>query len=318
MIGLLAAIAEPRLAALALAVLAAGIGLTGEATRFWPLVACSVLWSVGLHIWLTLQPSLALNLSLPGRHGRSLGMIGRYGALAMLAGLLFDRAAAGLSYRTLFWLAGAAILVGAGTALAITRTRGGGLGQRLVFRARYRLYYMLTLLDGGRRVLIQTFVLLILVREYGVAREQLASLMFLANGLTMLLAPVAGGWVDRYGERRVLSLYYAVVVLVFIAYTQVNTAFLFGAIYVFDTLLFTCAVGIPTYARHLAPPEELSPTLAMGLTFNHVAAVTVPLTAGWLWATLGYRTIFWAGAGLAVVSLLSCRWLPVKEAVGRA
>ena len=41
----------------------------------------------------------------------------------------------------------------------------------------------------------------------------------------------------------------------------------------------------------------------MGLTMNHVAAVSVPVTAGYLWATLGYHTIFWAGLGLAVVGL---------------
>jgi predicted MFS family arabinose efflux permease len=313
-IGLLASIAEPRLAALAMAIMSLGIGLTGQAGSFTQLVACSVFWSIGLHVWLTIQPSITLTLSPPGRHGRSLGMIGRYGSLALLAGLLFVAATARtLSYSRAFALAGGVIVLGCVAALAITRTRGGGLEQRLVFRWRYRLYYLLMLLDGGRRVLIQTFVLLILVREFQVAKQQVALLMVLTNGLTMLLSPVVGGWVDQFGERRVLSAYYLAVVGTFFAYTRVSSALAFAAVYLLDSTLFTCAVGIPTYARHLCPKEDLSPTLAMGLTMNHVAAVSVPVTAGLLWSALGYRTIFFGGMALAAVSLLGCRGLPGRE-----
>jgi predicted MFS family arabinose efflux permease len=313
-IGLLAGIREPRLATLAMAVLALGIGFTGQAHGFWPLVACSVFWSIGLHVWLTLQPSITLTLSPPERHGRSLGMIARYGSVAILAGLLFVAATGQrLSYPAAFGLAGGVITLGCLAAFLITPTRGGGLEQRLVFRPRYRLYYILMLCDGGRRVLIQTFVLLILVREFHLPRHDVAALMLGTNTLTMILSPVVGGWVDRFGERRVLSLYYLAVAGIFIAYTQAASAKTFAAIYLVDNALFTCSVGIPTYARRLCPPEELSPTLAMGLTMNHVAAVSVPVTAGYLWAALGYRTIFWGGFALALVSLTGCRWLPGKK-----
>ena len=51
----------------------------------------------------------------------------------------------------------------------------------------------------------------------------------------------------------------------------------------------------------------------MGLTVNHVAAVTVPVSAGYLWAHLGYQTIFWAGSLLAVASLLGALQLPNRS-----
>jgi len=313
MIALLAGLAEPVLAMLALGVMAAGIAATGQATGFGTLVACSIFWSIGLHIWLTVQPSVALTLSEEGKHGRGLGLLGRYGAFAMLVGLLFVATVGrALDYQRAFGIAGGAILLGCITARAIRQNRGGGLRLRLVFRRRYRLYYLLMLLDGGRRVLIQTFALLILVREFGVQRQEIAGLMLVTNTITMLVAPVVGGWVDHYGERRILSVYYLAVVGVFIAYTRVHTALAFSAIYVVDNLLFTCAVGIPTYARHLCPREDLSPTLAMGLTVNHVAAVAVPISAGFLWAQLGYRTIFWGGAALAIASLLGALQLPPR------
>src|SRR5438067_11864516 len=48
MIALLAGLAEPVLALLALGVMAAGIAATGQAIDFGTLVACSVFWSIGL------------------------------------------------------------------------------------------------------------------------------------------------------------------------------------------------------------------------------------------------------------------------------
>lgn len=319
-VGILAGLAEPRLALLALGITAAGIGLTGQADGFAALVACSMFWSIGLHIWLIVQPALTLALSPPGRHGWSLGMMARYGSVAILAGLLFVwLTGSRIPYGAAFAAAGTLVAVGCIAAAAMTRGIGHGLRQRLLFRSRYRLYYLLMLLDGGRRVLIQTFVVLVLAREFGLTRGQVAAVMFAGNALTMLAAPAVGAWVDRYGERRVLSVYYALAVCVFIAYTQVGTARLFCGIFLLDTLLFTGAVGIPTYARHLCPERELSATLAMGLTMNHVAAVSVPLVAGYLWATLGYRTIFWCGAALALVSLAGCAFLPRRGgSVGEA
>jgi MFS family permease len=69
-------------------------------------------------------------------------------------------------------------------------------------------------------------------------------------------------------------------------------------------------VGIQTYIRHTAPREELSPSLAMGLTWNHVAAVSVPLAAGLIWERYGYQQIFLCGIGLAVAAVVMCLTLP--------
>jgi predicted MFS family arabinose efflux permease len=323
-IGVLAFIAEPRLALLALVLLGLGFGLTGQVRSFWPLVACNVLWSIGLHIWLTVQPSLTLTLSQEGRHGYGLGLMNRYFALAVMAGLLFVRFfAQPLGYGATFILAGVAAAAGGIFVARIPRTRGAGLGQRLVFRPRYWRYYALMLLDGGRRQVVQTFAVLILIREFAVGIETVALLLLVNNALTMAAAPVVGRWTDRFGERRVLSLYYGLVAAVFFAYTRIEWAaagtgfrpeHLFFVLFALDNLLFTASVGIQTYIRHTAPAEELSPSLAMGLTWNHVAAVTVPLAAGWIWARYGYAQIFACGVVLAVTSMLTCLTLPRRAA----
>jgi predicted MFS family arabinose efflux permease len=319
-IGLVASFAEPRLAVFALAFLGIGIGLTGQVESFWPLVACNVFWSIGLHVWLTVQPSLTLTLSQEGHHGHGLGLMARYMALSGMAGLLFVRLLGGnLGYEGTFLVAGVAIVAGGLFVGRIPVERGGGLAQRLVFRPQYWRYYALMLLDGGRRQVVQTFAVLILVKEFGVDFRAVAVLLLVNGALTMAAAPVVGRWTDRLGERRVLTVYYALVALVFLTYTRITEAagatglrpeWLFYGVFALDNLLFTASVGIQTYIRHTAPREDLSPSLAMGLTWNHVAAVTVPLAAGWIWAHYGYERIFLCGIGLALCSMAMCLTLP--------
>jgi len=321
-VGLLASLAEPRLAALALAVVGLGIGLTGQAGSYWPLVACNVLWSIGLHVWMTVQPSLALTLSQEGRHGLGLGLMNRYSAFAMMAGLVAVLVLARpLGYGLTFAAGGVAIAAGALFAARIPAHRGGGLHLRLAFRRAYWRYYLLMLLDGGRRQVVDTFAVLILVREFGAGIQAVAGLLIAGNALTMLVAPTVGRWTDRFGERRVLTAYYALVAGVFFSYTQILAtagllglapAVVFYAVYSLDKLLFTASVGIQTYIRHTAPREDLSPSLAMGITWNHIAAVSVPLAAGLIWERYGYERIFLCGIGLALTSLAMCLTLPRK------
>lgn len=321
-VGLLAFLPEPRLAVLALALAGAGFAATGQVREYAPLVACNLLWSTGLHVWLTVQPSLTLALAREGCHGHGLGMMSRYMALSVTAGLLAVRfLARPLGYPWLFAAAGLAAATGCLFALRIPPGRGSGLEQRLVFRPAYWRYYALMLLDGGRRQLVQTFAVLILAKEFAVPIESIAGLLFVNSALTMLAAPTVGRWTDRFGERRVLSVYYLLVAIVFFAYTRIAPVsratglppeWLFFAIFACDNLLFTASVGIQTYIRHTAPEEELSPSLAMGLTWNHIAAVAVPVTAGWIWERYGYERIFLCGVGLAALSLAMCLTLPGK------
>ena len=322
-IGLLASLAEPRIAVLALGLMALGFGATGTADGFWTLAACNIVGSIGLHTWLTVQPSLTLTLTRPGHHGYGLGMMARYQAVAVMLGLLFVRfIARPLGYPGTFAFAGVCAAAGIYFVSRIPASRGGGLQERLVFRTAYWRYYALMLLDGGRRQVVQIFAVLILVREFSVPIETVATLLLVNNGLTMAAAPLVGRWTDHFGERRVLTLYYALVAIVFFGYTRISEAsaawsiapqWIFAVLFAIDNVLFTASVGIQTYIRHTAPREELSPSLAMGLTWNHIAAVSVPLAAGWVWARFGYERIFLCGIGLALTSLLMCLTLPHRR-----
>jgi hypothetical protein len=69
-----------------------------------------------------------------------------------------------------------------------------------------------------------------------------------------------------------------------------------------------------TYMRKIAvDPGDVTPTLSAGTSFDHVVAMTIPFFGGLLWASLGYKYVFLAAAGIAIVNLLLCLRIKVEQ-----
>ncbi len=69
-------------------------------------------------------------------------------------------------------------------------------------------------------------------------------------------------------------------------------------------------MALTTYIGRLAPPNEKTMTLSMGVAMNHVAAVTMPLVGGIVWKYLGYQWTFLIGSVAAAVSILAAMRVP--------
>ena len=80
-------------------------------------------------------------------------------------------------------------------------------------------------------------------------------------------------------------------------------------LYCIDNLIFFGGIALTTYLHKIAPDDEVKPTLSMGVTMNHVAAVLAPLAGGLVWHFFGYQVIFYAGALLAFISLVVSQWV---------
>ena len=72
---------------------------------------------------------------------------------------------------------------------------------------------------------------------------------------------------------------------------------------------FMCCIALTTYLHKIAPEEDLKPSLAMGITMNHIAAVAAPLVGGFAWHYFGYQVIFFCGAFFALISLIVSQWV---------
>ncbi len=312
-IALMIRLSPSLVAGLALVVMGAGVMAYSQITSIFSLALYSVIWSIGFHCWMPLEQTLALNFSPAGHKGKWLGQLGSVSGLACLLGIgLCLLLLPYLDYEGLYVLAGGVVVLGGVALLLVTRNRTTNQEKGFVFKRRYRFYYALQFLQGCRRQMFLTFAIFALVKVHGMPVETTMVLILINQVFTTLAAPTMGRLVDRCGERVMLSLSYSGLIFVFSGYGVVEYLPALYVLYCTDNLIFFGDIALTTYIHKIAPEEDLKPTLSMGVTMNHVAAVIAPVAGGLAWYFFGYQVIFFSGAVLAFISLLVTQWIDPK------
>ncbi len=161
---------------------------------------------------------------------------------------------------------------------------------------------------GARRQIFIAFAVFMMVKRIGYTVPQVTLLFMVNNLINYFLSPRIGRAIIRFGERRVLSLEYASLILVFCGYAMVQTKEVAALLYILDHIFFNFAMAIETYFQKIGDPQDIAPTMAVGFTVNHIAAVVLPTLGGMLWL-VDYRIPFLAGAAMSLVSLIAVQWI---------
>ncbi len=306
--------APSRVASISLVVMGIGIVFYSYASTVYLLALFSLIWSLGFHCWIPLEQSMGLTYAPSAERGRWLGQLRSVNSVAWLLSIgmcmiLIDV----LHYEGLFIMAGLATVLGGGALLFVDRTGPKTADKSMVFKRRYALYYALNFLQGLRKQMFITFAIFALVKVHGMPVKTTMILVMINQFLITLTGPLMGRLVDRHGERKMLSISYVVLFFVFLGYGVIEHRPTLYALFCLDNLIFFGGIALTTYAHKIAPPDELKPTLSMGVTMNHVAAVAAPLIGGLAWMHFGYQIIFFAGAFLALVSLVVSQWIDPDE-----
>jgi hypothetical protein len=318
MAGILVAFAESRVAAAGLAITAVGIGATGIFERMPPIIAITVFWSVGFHLYATMQSPITLALAKGKEGGRHLGRMSGISAMATIAALgtawVMSKLLPRGVYEPYFLGAGIAILVAAISMSRLGHHAVGAPRQAIIFRREYGLFYLLQFLEGCRRQIFSIFASFTLVLIYHVPVDRMLLLQFVNAGLIAFTAPRMGKWIDRHGEKQMLLYYGWLLIFVFLGYALIPNVWILMALFIIDNVLFTFNNAFTTYLHRIVRPGELTPCISMGITFSHVAAVTVPIGGAYLWKMSGnYQLPFWVGVALAIVSLIATRFIPARQ-----
>jgi MFS family permease len=307
------------------------VGMVGMAllgTSYWPMVAMMMCGSAGIHLLQPVGASVALSLSGPSNRGKRMGQMGAVGTCGMVLGtgfvwLVFDRAAP--QYRLGFLCAAA---VGGVCAIIYALMHIPHLHQpraKLVVRRKYRLYYVLELLFGARKQIFITFGPWVLIKVYGEPASSIAGLLMTAALIGIVFKPLAGAAIDRFGERTVMIADGLVLAVVCIGYGyalkltgDVNTARPIAcACFVADNLLFALGSARAVYISRMADsPQEVTSTLAMGVSINHAVSMTIPAAAGAIWTAFDYDRVFLAAAILALAIAAVSTLVPEKRPHG--
>jgi len=302
---------EHRLSALSILILGVGVGITGMLPTMGGIVVTTLIMSVGFHYYETTNQSLTLQYFDQGTAPVVFGRQRSYAAATNIAvGLIIYTLAYVLSYTAMYLLMGGALCAVALWGFLQNPARSNLPLQRkqMILRRRYGLFYFLTFLSGARRQIFTTFAVFLLVKRFGFSVQEITLLFIVNNGVNYYLSPMIGKAIVRYGERRVLSLEYASMIAIFMAYAWVQSRWMVAALYVLDHIFFNFAIAIRTYFQKVADPRDIAPSMAVGFTINHIAAVALPVIGGMLWM-VDYRIPFLGGAVLAIVSLAGVQFI---------
>ena len=317
-VGLLALVmAEMRIAGLSIVLLGVGIGLTGASTSLPGLLASTILMSFGFHFFMPCNSSAVLQIVGEDEAPRTLGRLSSLSALAALAATgIVMLALDTLGFRTIFYATGALLIVG-GLALMPWARQSARLARarrRTPIRRQYWLYYTLEFLMGSRRHIFTTFAVFLLVREHAVTAQTITILYMINNLAGTLIYQQFGNIVARLGERRVLTLNFVLLVFVFLGYAYVPLLPVLYVLFVADHVLFGFTIALQSYLQKIAvDPQDITPTLSLGQTINHVASVIIPFVGGVVWETLGSRYTFLIGVGIVLLSLVAVQKLRVER-----
>lgn len=305
-------IREHRLAALSIILLGIGIAATGLFPSYAGLLATTLLMSFGFHYYETVNQSLTLQYFSKRTSPLVFGRLRSLAAAStIIAGLLIFLLGGIVSYTTIYLLLGGLVAVAGLWALFQDPTHDKIAVQhrKMIFRRRYLLYYFLTFMAGARRQIFIAFSVFLLVKVFDFSVREVTLLFIVNNIINYFLSPLIGRAIVRFGERLVLSVEYGGLILVFLTYAFTGSKSVVILMYLLDHMLFNFSMAIRTYFQKVADPQDIAPSMAVGFTINHIAAVVIPVLGGLIWM-IDYRIPFVVGAIMSGISLVAVQKIP--------
>lgn len=303
---LLLVIKEHRLSALAVLFVGLGVALTGFFPSFIGLIATTLIMSIGFHYFETTNKSLTLQYFSLEQAPMVFAQQKSWGAAANVSiGAFIFGIAHFISLQASFILIGVVVFALGVWALfwkpadkkIIPQNKG------MVLRKRYWLFYVLNFLSGARRQIFVVFAVFMLVQKYEYTVQEVAALFVINNIITYFISPYIAKGINRYGERRMLSLEYIFLFFVFLGYAYIENPLIVAGLYILDHIFFGFSMGINTFFQKTGDTKDIAPSMAVGFTINHISAVVIPVFGGILWM-INWRIPFVAGAILCLVSLI--------------
>lgn len=320
MTGLFFFIRETGLGAVAAGAVALGMaGIAVFSRRWWPMVASTFLWSVGGHLIMPVRDSVAISLAHEKRRGRRLGQLGVVSTLATIGGFAVVYVGTRLlrgDYPHIFTVGALASAVAVLLWLGMPRVGSQEDRPRLVVKHRYGLFYLLCLLFGARKQVFITFGPWVLVRIFKQPAYVLAQLNAIGAVIGVFFQPWLGHLIDRFGERFVLVAESLLMVVVSVGYGfaeyflgrrlgwPVAALIFVCACFVTDQVLFAVGMARTTYMSKIAErPEDVTPSLSLGVSINHVVSMSLPTLGGFVWERFGYEWVFVGAAAVALANI---------------
>jgi MFS family permease len=276
-----------------------------------------VIYSTGQHIYLPLSSSIAMSFASGENFGRRIGEVQSLGNLAIIitSGVLYLLYRFfSVSYEAVFVFASLCMILTGGLFFLLGTKNKKIVGEkRFVFRREYKMYYILSVINGARKQITLTFVPWLIIDIFKQPVTTIAALFFITCVINVFFKPWFGHLIDHRGERFALQLEAVVMFFACIGFAFSKSIFPFqvalivvGFSYIIDKLMESASIARATYVKRLSKEDsEVARTLSMGSSMDHVVSMFIPIVAGYAWYTggaSGYMYVFIGGFVISIIN----------------
>ena len=318
-IGMMNGLGDIRIAAVANIIGGTGLLFFGMTPNVFSMVLLFLMvYSTGQHLYLPLSNTIGMSFAGEGNFGEKLGQVQSVTSMSVIgtSALLyilykcFDA-----SYAVVFTIAGAAMIAAGVLFFIIGRDSRKIVGtRRFIFRREFKMYYILSVINGARKQITITFVPWLLIDIFGRSVTYITAMFFIVCILNVFFKPWYGRLIDRRGESYALQFEAVIMFAACIGFAFAKVTLPFGmalaavsVCYVGDKLMEqTSGMARATLAKKISREEsEVARTLTMGQSMDHAVSMCIPVCAGALWYAGGANGYIYVFIGALIISMVN-------------
>ncbi len=276
--------------------------------------------SLGMHFFMPLNDAISMDLAEKGKVGETLGRFKGVNTLfAMIAAAIvflgFRTRLFSFEENTILPFVLAAELTAGAVFLLVCMARlmpqkGAVKNHKLLFRKQYMPYYMVTLAYGCQKRIKIVFAPWVIINLLGQGADTVALLTIVVHLAGTWAAPVLGKLLDKLGVKNMLWVEAAYIAVSFSAMGLLAGMLAAGSLDLRDGLtwlvfgayvlcvLFEQFNMVHSYMmRAIAlDPSEVTRTLSVGLSVDHIMAIIASPVMGLIWNAWGVQYVFYLAA----------------------
>lgn len=287
------------------------------------------IFSSGSHMYMPLGDSIGLSLAEKNASGKALGSVnGVKMGFTMAAGIItfvgFRFGWFSFSNPILvFLLAAACFIVTAALLLRLSRIapKSANPKTKLVFKHAYLRYYLICALFGGRKQIMIVYSPWVLIELLNFRADTMSILAVIGAFIGIFFMPRVGRLIDRFGTRNVMMAEAFAFIAIYTAYGLLSRGLADGSLLlsgaaillvyllnIIDRMTAQFAMVRAIYMRSIAlVPEDVTPSLSMGMSIDHVVAIAGSFVCGVIWHNWGPEYVFVVAGAMSLGNLLVAR-----------
>ncbi len=336
----LARLGDIKIAAIAQGVAMFGITILAFWTpNFYMMTAVLFIYSMGIHMYLPLQDSLAISIfsaKKDGQLGKHIGNVkGVYTAFGLVASIIvflgfrYDVLSFKTDIKLSFVLAGICFAMATMLLIYLNKCVTSSIVSppKIIIRKEYKYYYLLATMHGVQKQVVIVYAPWVIIDMLNQGADTMSVLLILSSILGIFFMPFLGKCLDKFGIRTMLyadawsfiGVYLAFAYMVFnLSNGNFSTAgvaaIITCGIFIIDRMSNQMGFIRTVYLNNIAlDKSEVMPTISFGMSLDHVIAITCSYLSGWVWETFGAHYIFLFAAFLSLVNLIVARIAPIQE-----